>query len=100
MIVASSLSSAPRGFAARSRVLARPVSLAQTGELARRHCSSRAQEPHAKGDASDREGRAKKAFSLGSEDQLTKKEGPGPNKGSNPGAANVKFRKISVRKTI
>ena len=28
--------SAPRGFAARSRVLARPVSLAQTGELARR----------------------------------------------------------------
>ena len=28
------LSSAPRGFAARSRVLARPVSLAQTGELA------------------------------------------------------------------
>ena len=30
------LSSAPRGFAARSRVLARPVSLAQTGELARR----------------------------------------------------------------
>ena len=30
------LSSAPRGFAARSRVLARPVSLAQTGELASR----------------------------------------------------------------
>ena len=29
-----------------------------------------------------------------------KKEGPGPNTGSNPGAANVKFRKISVRKTI
>ena len=28
--------SAPRGFAARSRVLARLVSLAQTGELARR----------------------------------------------------------------
>ena len=28
--------SAPRGFAARSRVLARPFSLAQTGELARR----------------------------------------------------------------
>ena len=30
------LSSAPRGFAARSRVLARPVLLAQTGELASR----------------------------------------------------------------
>jgi len=30
------LSSAPRGFAARSRVLARLVSLAQIGELARR----------------------------------------------------------------
>ena len=30
------LSSGPRGFAARSRVLARPVSLAQTGELASR----------------------------------------------------------------
>ena len=28
------LSSAPRGFAARSHVLVRPVSLAQTGELA------------------------------------------------------------------
>ena len=32
----SLLSSAPRGFAARSRVLARLVSLAQIGELARR----------------------------------------------------------------
>ena len=30
------VSSAPRGFAARSRVLTRPVSLAQIGELARR----------------------------------------------------------------
>ena len=30
------LSSAPRGFAALSRVLARPVLLAQTGELASR----------------------------------------------------------------
>ena len=43
----------------------------------RRACSqvsSRAQEPHAKGDASDREGRAKKAFNLGSKDQLTKKK--------------------------
>ena len=30
------LSSTPHGFAARSRVLARPVSLAQTGELASR----------------------------------------------------------------
>ena len=30
------LSAAPRGFAARSHVLARPVSLDQTGELARR----------------------------------------------------------------
>ena len=30
------ISSAPRGFAARSRVLARLVSLAQIGELARR----------------------------------------------------------------
>ena len=30
------LSSAPRGFAARSRVLARLVSLAEIGELARR----------------------------------------------------------------
>ena len=30
------LSSAPRGFAARSRILARLVSLAQIGELARR----------------------------------------------------------------
>ena len=35
-IVGSSPSSAPRGFAARSRVLARLVSLTQIGELARR----------------------------------------------------------------
>ena len=35
------LSSAPRGFAARSRDLARPVSLAQTGELARSLSESR-----------------------------------------------------------
>ena len=35
------LSSAPRGFAARSRVFARLASLAQTGELARRLCLRR-----------------------------------------------------------
>ena len=34
------LSSAPRGFTAHSRVLARPVLLAQTGELASRLCMS------------------------------------------------------------
>ena len=34
--LARTLSSAPRGFAARSRVLARLASLAQIGELARR----------------------------------------------------------------
>ena len=38
------LSSAPRAFTARSHVLARPVSLAQTGEIARRLAKSKSQD--------------------------------------------------------